>query len=68
MVDTSYKNEAYWQLPENVRNAIDLAKMKSQHSEFYYRLQTLNDKILVFRSIFYNRMPSYQRAFLEKKQ
>lgn len=68
VVDTSYKNGAYWQLPENVRNAIDLAKMKSQHSEFYYRLQTLNDKILVFRSIFYNKMPSYQRAFLQKKQ
>lgn len=36
--DESYKNKAYWNLPENVRNAIDLAKMKSKHSEFYYRL------------------------------
>ena len=26
--DNSYKNKAYWNLPENVRNAIDLAKMK----------------------------------------
>jgi len=37
-MDLSYKNKAYWQLPENVRNAIDLAKIKSQHSEFYYKL------------------------------
>jgi len=36
--DESYKNKAYWNLPENVRNAIDLAKMKSKHSEFYYKL------------------------------
>ena len=25
-IDLSYKNKAYWSLPENVRNAIDLAK------------------------------------------
>ena len=36
--DESYKNDQYWALPENVRNAIDVAKMKSKHSEFYYRL------------------------------
>lgn len=67
-LDQSYKNQAYWALPPNVRNAIDLAKMKSQHSAFYYRLQTLNDKIFVFRSIFYSKMPSFQRTFLQKKQ
>ena len=65
--DHSYKNKAYWNLPENVRNAIDLAKMKQKHSEFYYKLQTLNDKIYVFRTHFYTKMPAYQRAFLEKK-
>lgn len=65
--DYSYKNKAYWNLPENVRNAIDLAKMKQKHSEFYYKLQTLNDKIYVFRTHFYTRMPAYQKAFIEKK-
>ena len=28
----------------------------------------MNDKIYVFRSVFYSKMPSYQRAFYEKKQ
>ena len=42
--------------------------MKQKHSEFYYKLQTLNDKIYVFRTHFYTKMPAYQRAFLEKKQ
>lgn len=67
-IDQSYKNEQYWQLPENVRNAIDVAKMKAKHSEFYYRLQTLNDKIFVFRNIYYNKIPNYQRTFLERKK
>ena len=42
-------------MPENVRNAVDLAKIKSKHSEFWYRLETLNDKIFIFRSIFYSK-------------
>lgn len=63
-----WQNENYWKLPENVRNAIDLANIKSKHTSFWYRLQTLNDKIFVFRSVFYGRMPSYQKAFYLKKQ
>ena len=54
-----WRNAAYYRLPENVRAAIDVAKMKSKHTEFWYRLQTLNDKIFVFRSVFYTRMPTY---------
>ena len=37
-IDYSYRDAGYWALPENVRSAIDMAKMKSKHSEFYYRL------------------------------
>ena len=62
-----WQNDKYWKLPENVRNAIDLANIKSKHTAFWYRLQTLNDKIFVFRSVFYGRMPSYQKAFYLKK-
>lgn len=67
-VDYSYRDANYWALPENVRAAIDVAKMKSKHSEFYYRLQTLNDKIFIFRNIYYDKMPSFQRVFLERKK
>ena len=68
IIDESYKTKAYWQLPENVRNAIDVAKMKAKHSEFYYRLQRLSNKILVFRSVFYSRIPKFQRAYAEAKR
>ena len=63
-----WQNDKYWKLPENVRHAIDVAEMKQKHTEFWRRLQTMNDKIYVFRSVFYSKMPSYQRAFYEKKQ
>lgn len=54
-----WQNEKYWKLPENVRNAIDIAELKQKHTEFWRRLETLNDKIYVFRSVFYTKMPSY---------
>mmetsp|Transcript_24000 Transcript_24000/g.36870 ORF Transcript_24000/g.36870 Transcript_24000/m.36870 type:complete len:101 (+) Transcript_24000:514-816(+) len=62
-----WRDDNYWRLPENVRHAVDVAKMKSKHSEFWYKLQTLNDKIFIFRSIFYTKMPSYQRHYISKK-
>jgi len=43
-----WKNKAYWSLPENVRAAIDLAKAKKKHSDFYYKLKVTNDKIQVY--------------------
>jgi len=67
-IDEAYKNDAYWALPPNVRNAIDIAKQKSTHSEFFYRLQNLNDKIFVYRGVFYGRIPSFQKSFLLKKE
>ena len=57
----SWKNEQYWALPENVRNAIDVAKMKKKHSDFYYRLRLLNDKIHIYTSIFYSKSVSRSR-------
>ena len=55
----SWKNDQYWALPENVRKAIDMAKMKKKHSDFYYRLRLLNDKIHIFTDIFYSKVPQY---------
>lgn len=44
-----WKNSSYWRLPENVRAAIDTAKLKEKHTDFWYRLETLNDKIHIYR-------------------
>lgn len=33
-----WKDSNYYSLPENVRNAIDIAEMKSAHSNFWYKL------------------------------
>jgi hypothetical protein len=63
-----WQNEQFYTLPENVQNAINNAKLKKKHSDFYYRLRLLNDKIHVFTTIFYNRVPVYQKKFYEKKK
>ena len=63
-----WKNEAYWRLPENVRNAVDLANVKSKHTQFWRRLEAMNDKIFVIREVFYGRVPGYQKEFYEKKK
>lgn len=33
-----WKDKTYYRLPENVRNAVDIAEMKTKHSQFYYKL------------------------------
>ena len=66
--DGSWKNDQYWALPENVRNAIDVAKMKKKHSDFYYKLRLLNDKIHIYTSIFYSKVPNYQKKWYEAKK
>ena len=62
-----WKDDHYYSLPENVRNAIDISNIKSKHSQFYYRLQNLNDKIFVFNSMFYQNLPNFERVFIKKK-
>jgi len=42
--------------------------MKKRHTDFYYRLRLLNDKIHIFTSIFYNKVPSYQMNWYHKKK
>ena len=68
MADYHWRNKAYWALPENVRNAIDVAKMKRKHSDFYYKLNILNDKLHVYTSMFYDKAPSYEHRWYEKKK
>lgn len=55
-----YQNSSYWALPEHVRHAIDQAKKKSKHSEFYNRLSGLNDKILIYKLLFYSKAPKFE--------
>lgn len=66
-IDDSYKNTAYWALPLNVRNAIDLAKSKEKQSEFSKRLEDLNDKIYIYNRVFNNREPGFKKRHIVKK-
>ena len=61
------KGDQFHLLPENVRAAIELSQEKSKHSEFYYKMKELNDKITVYKKIFDNRVPAWQRQYNKKK-
>lgn len=41
--------------------------MKAKHSEFYYKLKNLKDRIVVFQDMFYDKIPHFQLAFLKKQ-
>ena len=55
-------------LPENCQNAILLAIEKKKHSDFYYKLQHVTDKLDVFTDIFYDKEPSYIKWWRLKKE
>lgn len=55
-------------LPENVRQAIMIAQMKKKHSDFFYKLSHVNDKIQVFTSIFYNQQQMHKRIWNIRKK
>ena len=40
---------------------------KSKHSDFYYKLQHLNEKIVLYKKLFYGKIPSYQKSYMMKK-
>jgi hypothetical protein len=45
-----------------------MAKKKSKHSDFYNRLRSLNDKIGVYKKIFYTKTPKYEQVYQDKKR
>ena len=44
-----------------------MGKKKAKHSEFYYRLKGLNERIFTYKQIFYDKIPSYQRTYMQKQ-
>jgi len=45
-----------------------MAKMKKKHSDFYYRLSILNDKIHIFTQLFYSKVPHYQLKWYHRQK
>ena len=48
---------SYSQLNENIKHAILLRKEKDKQTDFYRKLQTLNDRIWVYKELFMNKKP-----------
>ena len=44
-----WRDKSYWKLPENIRGIVDLNQIRmGEKTDFYYMLQSVNDKINVF--------------------
>ena len=59
------QTERFRCLPEQVRAAIELSHQKQKHSEFYYRLRGLNERIKIYKENFYEKVPSYQKKHMK---
>ena len=55
-------------MPENVRHAIDLSKKKNKNTDFFAQLTQLNDKIDVYKTLFYQATPTYEKIFQQKRR
>ena len=62
------KDPYYKKLPTNVRQAIKWSTMKAKHSEFYYKLQNLNERIGIYKELFSSKTPGFQTDFLQRRK
>ena len=58
-----WRDANYWKLPENVRAAVDIANAKQFHTPFWHKLNAMNDKLFVYKSVFYTKMPAHEQVF-----
>lgn len=68
--NAAWKTEEYWSLPENVRLVIDKnrsAKPDGRNSDFFNKLDDLNDRIHIYKSMFYSNVPKHEKNFLIRK-
>lgn len=46
---------------ENLMNAIDIRMHKQKHTDFFYKLDELKDRIEVYNELFNSNIPKYLR-------
>ena len=62
--------EKYPHLKQHLPESMLRPKQPKNHirTPFFHRLEEVNEKIKVFNSLFYNKVPKYEQKFIEKKQ
>lgn len=62
-----WRDRTYSKLPGHVRSAIETAKQKQAHSDFYYKLQNLNEKLTDYSKIFKSNQQVHKKRIEQKK-
>jgi hypothetical protein len=52
---------------EQLKNVANSKPDTTGHSEFYNKLKIVNEKLALYKQIFYSNIPAYERTFLERK-
>lgn len=60
-------DEVYNSLPLNVQNAVVNAQKKTARSHFYYKLLSLNDKLSIYKDLFYSNEQEHVKTYKKKK-
>lgn len=48
-------------LPESAQRAFLRRRAKQNHTDFFWKLKNLNDKISLYKGIFYSKRPKFQK-------
>ena len=53
------KKDSFRELPENVQQVVVKSLERAKHSDFYFKLRGLTDKINLYTEMFYDKVPAY---------
>ena len=61
------ESEGYSKLPENARLAVESGMRRQKHSDFYYRLKELTERLYLFTAEYDKRVPVFEQAYRKKQ-
>ena len=61
------ESEAYQTLPENARIAVENRLRRQKHSDFYYKLKELTERLYLFTAEANGRVPVFEQAYRRKQ-
>lgn len=61
-----YSEAEFQKLPDNVKKALKVAQSKANQTDFYQKLQNLNDKLYIYHHLF-SKMPVHEMVYKRKK-
>ena len=65
-IDDWKQTEEYKNLTPNLKRIVEESKRKQKHSDFYYKLCDVANKVHVFTDTFHTRIPNFEKKWRDK--